>query len=260
MKIIRGFQKAAFFLTILSVCGQLFYGCKKSGNDAKDNTNATSHICGQVKGVEAIYWDLMNGVPRTDLPGGLPTIANIGGSYSNPAFPLLSFIYPTGYTPQTDGTSGAVGVNLIRNDHRSIWRYTSILYSGVVTPQQVLNNEITQLRAFFGSTGAVSTVCSQQGSLPRAPGITTSNASAYITFDGFSAAINVTNTIETGLGAVQINIVTTAAPTNEFSNEILHTYLPIDYQLLYTGNGEIDSDGDGFPDSQDDAPFDPTKH
>jgi len=260
MKTLTNFHKITFFMFALATSGLFIYGCKKSGGVDKRIANATSHICNQVTGVEAIYWDLMNGVPRTDIPGGLPTLSSIGGTYSNPSFPLLSFTYPPGYTPQTDATSGAVGVNLIRNDHRSIWRYTSILYSGTVTPLQVLNNEVAQLKAFFGSTGAVSTVCSQQGTLPRAPGITTSSASAYITFDGFSAAINVTNTTETGLGAVQINIVTTAAPTNEFSNEILHTYLPLDYQLLYTGSGEIDSDGDGFPDSQDDAPFDSTKH
>ena len=239
----------------------LLWGCKKSSNNGSKNAaNATSHICGNVTGIEAIYWDLMNGVPRTDIPGGVPKIATIGGTYSHPSFPLLSFIYPPGYTPQTDPTSGAVGVNLIRNDNQAIWRYTSIFYSGSTTPQAVLNSEVTQLKAFLKSTGAVSTVCSQQSSLPRAAGITSNIASAYITFDSFSAAINITITTETGLGAEQINIVTTAAPTNQFANEISKTFLPIDYQLLYTGGGEIDSDGDGYPDSTDAFPFDPTKH
>lgn len=260
MKTFTNLHKITISLAVLAAFGLFLWGCKKSGSNKNPATNATSHICNQVTGIEAIYWDLMNGIPRTDLPGGVPTISSVGGSYSNPTFPLLSFTYPPGYTPQTDGTPNAVGVNLIRNDHKSIWRYTSLFVSSNVTPQQVLNNEVTQLRSFFGSTGAVATVCSNSGSLPRAAGITTNTASAYITFDGFSAAINVTNTVETGLGAVQINIVTTAAPTNEFANEIQHVYLPLDYQLLYTGSGEIDSDGDGFPDSQDDFPFDPTKH
>ncbi|MBS1504416.1 MAG: hypothetical protein JST32_20305 [Bacteroidetes bacterium] len=250
-----------FILTCMAL-GLLFFRCKKGANTNRNNNvnNATSHICGQVTGVEAIYWDLMNGIPRTDLPNGVPTVTNPGGTYIHPTFPLLTFIYPSGYTPETDQTSGAVGVNLIRNDEQAIWRYTSIFYSGNASAQVVLNNEVTQLRAFLKSNGTVSTICSQQGSLPRAAGITSTIATAFIRFDNFSAALNVTITTESGLGAEQINIVTTAAPTNQFSNEILHTFLPIDYQLLYKDDGEQDSDGDGYPDSQDAFPFDPTKH
>lgn len=260
MKTLKSFRRIILSMLLLSVCGWL-YTCKKGGTDPqKQAANATSHICGQVNGVQAIYWDLMNGIPRTDIPGGLPTIKNIGGTYSHPQFPLLSFIYPAGYTPQTDGTSGAVGVNFIRNDQKAIWRYTSIFSNGNASASQVLNSEVTQLRSFLGSTGAVATVCSQQSTLPRATGISSNIASAFITFDGFTAVLSVSITTETGLGAEQINIAVTAAPTNEFSNEILNIFLPIDYELLYTGNGELDSDGDGVPDSQDAAPFDPTKH
>lgn len=260
MTTITNLRKVILLPAALTICTLVYWGCKKNGTGPnKNTTNATSHICNEVTGVEAIYWDLMNGIPRTDL-GSVPTISSVGGTYIHPTYPPLTFIYPPGYTPQTDPTSGAVGVNLIRNDNKAIWRYTSIFYSGTASPQAVVNSEVTQLRTFLNSTGNISTLCSQQGSLPRAAGITTSNASVYITFDGFSAAIDVTITTEAGLGAEQINIVTTAAPTADFSNEILHTFLPLDYQLLYTGSGEQDSDGDGFPDSQDNFPFDATKH
>jgi hypothetical protein len=263
MKNLPAFRQMNYLLpAIVLACGLLFYTCKKdnNGNDTKTDAKLTSHICQEITGVEAVYWDLMNGVPRTDIPGGLPKIATVGGTYSHPSFPLLSFIYPPGYTPYTDQTSGAVGVNLIRNDNKSIWRYTSIFVNSSVTASQVVSNEVAQLKSFFKSTAAVTTLCSQQGTLPRAAGITTSNASVFITFDNFTAAIDVTITSETGLGAVQINIVTTAAATADFENEILHTYLPIDYELLYTGNGDLDSDGDGYPDSIDNFPFDPTQH
>ncbi|MEO6849716.1 MAG: hypothetical protein ABI203_04055 [Mucilaginibacter sp.] len=260
MKTLTNFHKIIFVLLAVVACSLLlFAGCKK-GNNKNTATNATSHICGNVTGIEAIYWDLMNGIPRTDFPGGVPKVTTIGGSYSNPTFPLLSFIYPPGYTPQTDNTSGAVGVNLFRNDNQAIWRYTSIFFSGTTTPQAVLTSEITNLRTFLKSTGAVSTICSQATSLPRAAGITSNIASAYVQFDSFTAAINITITTETGLGAEQINIVTTAAPTSQFASEITKTFLPLDYQLLYTGGGEIDSDGDGYPDSEDAFPFDASKH
>ncbi|UAY53460.1 hypothetical protein [Ferruginibacter albus] len=232
------------------------YSCSKS--DASDN--ATSQICSNVKGTEAIYWDLMNGIPRTDIPGGLPTLKSHGGTYIHPTVPLLTFMYPAGYTPNTDNTSGAVGVNLTRSDNKAVWRYTNIAYYGNTTPQAVVSSEVSQLQSFLESTGTVQTICSQQGTLPRAPGIVTSSAAVLIQFGNFTAVINVGITTETGLGSAQITIGTSAAPTAEFNTEILNTFLPIDYQLLYTDSGEVDSDGDGFADSVDEFPFDPTRH
>lgn len=249
-------------LTSLSLITCLFFcfSCNKNSNNSNPALDATSKICNQVKGTEAIYWDLMNGIPRTDIPGGVPTVTSVGGSYTNPSFPLLSFIYPPGYTANTDNNTGWVGVNLIRNDQKSVWRYSSLFTSTAYTTDYVLNAEVTNLRNFLGSTGTVNTICSQKGTQPRATGITTDIQSVYLTFDGFSAVVEISITTETGLGAEQINDIVTAAPTEEFASEILHTYLPIDFQMLYKDNGELDSDGDGFPDSIDAFPYDPTKH
>jgi hypothetical protein len=260
MKNYSSFHRIIILVFITGVYSGLFGGCKKkNGGDNNPTVSATSKICAQVTGVEAIYWDLMNGIPRTDL-GKVPTVATTGGSYTHPSYPLLTFIYPTGYTPTTDPNTGWIGVNLIRNDNKSIWRYTSLFYSGTASPQAVLNGEVNSLKTFLGSTGTATTICSQQGTQPRAAGITTTSTSVYITFDTYSAVVQVSITEETGLGAEQITIATTSAPTAEFANEILNTYLPIDYQMLYKSDGELDSDGDGYPDSIDAYPYDPTRH
>ncbi|HTH83098.1 MAG TPA: hypothetical protein VL490_09195 [Mucilaginibacter sp.] len=110
MKSLPIISKLKFVLFVLATCALLFYACKKGGSNS-NGANLTSKICNDITGAEAVYWDLMNGIPRTDIPGGLPTIKAMGGVYSHPSFPLLSFTYPTGYTPHTDATAGAVGVN-----------------------------------------------------------------------------------------------------------------------------------------------------
>ncbi len=109
MKIYKDFYDLVIILFFSFICGFFLAGCKKAYNPA---TDAKSQICNQVKGTEAVYWDLMNGIPRTDIPGGLPIVASIGGTYTNSSFPLLTFNYPTGYTAYTDPNSGWIGVNL----------------------------------------------------------------------------------------------------------------------------------------------------
>ncbi|MDH3655351.1 MAG: hypothetical protein OEN21_13850 [Myxococcales bacterium] len=96
------------------------------GGDGTEQSaaSATSNLCPNVTGTEAILWDLYNGVIRTDVSVLPPPVPVPGGSYTHPAFPLLGFIYPGGWTPTTTNTGGfqEIGVNLIRQDQQAIWR------------------------------------------------------------------------------------------------------------------------------------------
>src|ERR1700739_3811865 len=175
-------SRTAILLSATSIL--LLSACKKQSSI--DGT--PSHVCANITGVEGLYWDLANGVRRTDL-GYVPTVKTQGGVYIHPTVPLLTFIYPAGYTPYTDPTSNAVGVNLIRNDNQSIWRYTNIEYFSAVTTQQVITSEVTNLQSFFGTSATATNVCAQQSSLPRAPGITTTSQSVLITFGNYTAVV-----------------------------------------------------------------------
>ena len=242
-----------FFLLLFIVTG-----C--SDNSTNSTANLQSEICGNVRGGEAVFWDIMNGVPRGDIPGGVPTIKNPGGTYIHPTIPLLGFQYPAGYTPQTDFTQNAIGVNVIRNDNGSIWRQTQIAVLNPVRARDVLATEINTLLAFFGgNANNIQVVCSNEGTRPSdqlAPGFVVDFANRFIRFNGVSAVITASVTF-TPSGLNSIVIQKMASPTDQFENEILNTYLPISWQLLFTNGGERDSDGDGVPDNRDLCPNTP---
>ncbi len=244
-----------FFLVILLTVSLI--QCKKNNNNNNLQT-IKSQICDQVTGMEAIYWDIMNGVPRGDIPGGIPTIKSLGGTYINPYHPLLGFPYPSGYQPFTDNTQGAIGVNLIRQDNQAIWRYTLISISGTASAQQVVNNEISNLQQFMGTNATVQTVCANQSSNVPGSGILQNSVSRFIRFGNFSATVNVSVTSTSGIS--QLAIAVSSSPTNQFPGEIQNTFLPIAWELLFTNGTTKDTDGDGYPDSIDKFPLDPSKH
>lgn len=247
------FSFFAVFASLLLICTT---GC---GGDNSTNSldRVQSQICNNVTGVEALFWDIMNGVPRGDIPGGVPTIKNPGGTYIHPGVPLLGFTYPAGYTPQTDFIQNAIGVNVIRNDNQSIWRQTQIAVLNPVRARDVLAAEINTLLNFFGgNANKIQVVCSNEGASPSdqlAPGFVVEFANRFIRFNGITAVITASVTF-TSSGLNSIVIQKMAAPTNQFESEIMNTYLPISWQLLFTGGGERDSDGDGVPDSRDLCP------
>lgn len=242
--------------SILLVLG--LAACKDGPLDP--TANLTSQLCPELRGAEALYWDIMNGVPRGDIPGGVPTIQTPGGTYIHPGVPLLGFTYPAGYTPQTDLTQNAIGVNVVRNDNQAIWRYTQIATFTPVRSRDVLNAEVNSVLSFLGGTSdQIQVVCFNEGTPPAsslAAGISVEFSNAFIRFNGFSSVVTASVTF-TASGLISITIQKTAAPTAQYAAEIMGSFLPINYQLLFTGGGDPDSDGDGVPDSRDQCPNTP---
>lgn len=162
-----------------------------------NSTNTTpdlrSEICTNVTGIEALFWDIMNGIPRGDIPGGVPVVRNPGGTYIHPQIPLLGFQYPAGYTPQTDFTQNAIGVNVIRNDNGSLWRQTQIATLNQVRARDVLATEINSLLTFFGgNANQIQVACFNEGTRPSdqiAPGFVVDFANRLIRFNGVTAVI-----------------------------------------------------------------------
>lgn len=249
-------KTSCFIILLLTI--HFTSGC--SDNPSGSIDNVPSQTCANIDGIEGLYWDIMNGVPRGDIPGGVPTIIDPGGTYIHPQIPLLGFQYPAGYTPRTDTTPNAIGVNVIRNDNGSLWRQTQIATLNTIRARDVLAAEINSLLSFFGgNANQIQRVCIREGTQPSdqlAPGFVVDFSNRLIRFNGITAVIAVSVTF-TPSGLKSIVIQKSAAPTDQFENEVMNTYLPIAWQLLFRDGGERDSDRDGVPDSRDLCPNTP---
>ncbi len=218
---------------------------------------ATSQFCSNISGPLAIEYDVQSGGITTALTT-VPVVATIGGSFTHPDFPLLSFIYPTGWTPETIQGPQTVGVNLVRDDQQAIWRWVSAQIANGMSTRMVLDLEVEQMRQFLGATGSAETICITEGGGATVPGVNNQSSSTVVRWDSFTAIIAVSATFVDGLPAGAGVVVAAGGPTAEIDALIFNTFLPIHFQLL-VGNGLKDSDGDGVYDSNDNFPSDPTR-
>ncbi|HHJ20086.1 MAG TPA: hypothetical protein ENJ84_09745, partial [Gammaproteobacteria bacterium] len=105
------------------------------GGNGNPSSNATSVLCQGLTGLEAIYWDFINGTARTDLPDTAFTIpfqVDFSQSpYTNRNSVLLGFTsIPKGWVI-SDGMdvsgfafpNSFAGADLVRADNRAVWRY-----------------------------------------------------------------------------------------------------------------------------------------
>jgi hypothetical protein len=222
--------------------------------------NVTSQLCNNVRGAEGLYWDLSNGVPRTDLPNFMPpTVKQFGGSFLHPDFPPMSFEYPAGYTTETLRGQQTVGVNLVRQDNQVVWRWLTTWANGFPSARQLKQQEIGRMLQFFGqNANNVQEVCLNEGQTSSVAGITIRRSVSFIRARQFSALVSAEVTQVQGLPTSSVTLRVSAGPTAEYDQLVFDTFLAIEFQMLYaSGGGMIDSDGDGVADPYDSEPNNP---
>ena len=212
-------------------------------NPTNTLTGVNAQICPNINGVEGLYWDISNGVPRGDIPGGIPVIRNPGGTFIHSAYPPLGFTYPAGYTPTeiSQGATQSIGVNLFRNDNRALWRYQNSTFFGNTNANQVLGVEMNQLLTFLGNPGNMQVVCFNSGTKQLVHTLQTTYATALVRMGEFTAVfvINVNFAFNTGTAMIFKQV--SFAPQPKFEGEVLATFLPIHLQLLINDKDVTDS-------------------
>ncbi len=248
-----------FALSVLFV----FTSCKKDDNNTpQDNiANFNSQICANVSGASALYWDYAHGLP-TGLTQ-IPTIANPGQQFIHSQYPGLGFTMPQGYSatevliPEVQ----ALGVNVLRNDNNTLWRYIpSLSLQGNVGVNDILALEINTMFDILGFNGTPNVLCTTTQTGTIGGGFQNTFGARFLQFGNFRALVWVNTLFEPSLNVTFASISVSFAPTNEFDAVVFETFLPISWQLLIIKDEVRDSDADGFPDNQDNFPFDPTRH
>ena len=248
--------------TSLYGCGSGGGGNSPSGNsnssiDFVGDVSASSQLCAELSGYEAIYWDFIHGVLRADLPSTAFTIPfNVQGSYTNSRHPILGFLVPVGWSvfDAVDQSGYAfsgteVGADLIRNDNQAVWRYMQTAQiSGNFTSASILNAEVNTALSFLGNPTQISEHC--EINFQRA-GILgpESFASKVVRTDNFTIMAQIRVIIVEGTASYYTGHLTVAR-TSENPQLIHDIFVPMITQLYGGGSdpaacedGE-DNDGD----------------
>jgi len=253
----------------VAACGGGGGGGALNDSNLSQFNSATSLICTEITGPEAIYWDFINGQIRTDLPSTAFTIPfNVGGIYSNesspPASLLLGYTVPLGWAAENavDVTGFAspfqfVGSNLIRNDNQAVWRYISNAqlvvngYSSAGLRDAELNAALNFLNNPAVSEEQCRFTVQQQGILGLE-----SAAGKIVRAGEFTIMTRASVLIVNGVGAYYSGS-TTVARTAEMPALINDIFVPMITQL-YRGGTDlaacedgVDNDGDGLIDLAD---------
>ncbi|WP_127137069.1 hypothetical protein [Flagellimonas oceanensis] len=236
--------------TILLFLGITFLsGCSSdSGNEP--GTPEPQGLCQNINGLTGIYWEFAHSIPAP--LSQVPTINNPGGQFVHSQHPLIGFIYPQGFSAIeiTDAQTATLGVNLVRNDDAVVFRWIpNTQLPGQVTARAIIANEINGVFAHYGFSGTPDVAC--QTSVNNSfEGIPSQFEARLLRFNGITAQVWVRSTYLAGGTFSAISV--TSAPSNEYEDQVMDTFLPINFQLFVGRDGTfVDNDGDGVPANED---------
>lgn len=247
--------KYILILTLITIV----LACSKDDpiNGQQDPQQFISAICPEISGARAIYWD---GAHNRATPlSQIPTLSNPGQQFIHPQYPALGFTMPQGYTAQeiTDSQTGAIGVNVFRNDNNVVWRYIpSASFPGQVPINDIVAFEVNQIKSFYEVTSTEVKICEEQATSFEF-GFETNFASRLLVFDNVTAQLIIQTHYMQNLNRTFVSVTLASGPSTEFGALVMDTFLPIHWQLMVISDDVRDSDLDGTPDNQDAAPFNP---
>lgn len=259
-------QQIILALAMFSIvaCGSAGGGNGTTGTTTSvSNNTATSQLCANVTGLEAVYWDFSNGVPRGDLPSTAFTIpSDFTVNFAHPTILSFFFWHPATWTIEDviADNLGSYGANLVRNDNQAVWRHVTTNVSNT-SAATLLQSEVNTMLDFIGNPDATA-VCEFNGSEPNFAGGVTDVSSALIRAGDFTANVNV-RVVSVPLGGgsslSQAAIYLVLAPTTEYAQLVQDVFVPIITQFYLGGTTEDtacsdneDNDNDGKTDYPND--------
>lgn len=257
------------YLLLLSLAVNLI-ACGGSGGNGNAQATATSTLCQDLVGLEAIYWDFINGAPRTDLPDtafSIPFQVDFSQSpYTNSNSLLLGFTsIPQGWTiADAMDVSGFAfpstfsAADLVRADNRAVWRYIfNTQVTGGYTSAAILDAEINAALSFIGNPSTTTEECQIRQQQNGIIGLE-SVAAKVVRAGDFTIIARAHVIVPTGLGGIgYYDGYLSLAPTAENASLINDIFIPMITQLYGGGSAPnqcedgLDNDGDGKIDLAD---------
>ena len=179
--------------------------------------------------------------------------------FTHPTSLLLSFQHPPDWSGQPLTIGSAVGVDLVRSDAGGYYHQFTAFDSTGTSVSGWLTDSILRGFSAMADVGSRTEMCALPPTTVQTNfGAQRVSASVVMTEDKVLLSA-VSLTFFDGLAGNGVTIQSyggTRAQFNQIANDVFFVIIE---QLLFRGGGELDSDLDGTPDSEDAFPLDPTR-